>query len=254
MPEPVEPAGEPAARDPARGRLWGALVRPARGQVVVAVLLAVVGFAGVTQVRTNTVDDTYAGLRQQDLIDILDGLAGTTQRAQTEIQSLEETRDDLLSETRSREAALEAARNEAETLSIIAGTVAVTGPGLRVTIKEVAGQVRVEPFIDMVQALRSAGAEAIQINGSVRVVASTSFEDTAGGILAGGEVLSAPFVVDVIGEPEALGSALEFPNGPADQFAEDDVAELTYDELTSLDIESVHELTPPEVAEPQSDR
>jgi uncharacterized protein YlxW (UPF0749 family) len=237
--------------DPGRGRLWRALFRPSRGQLVVAVLLGVVGFAGVTQVRTNTVDDAYAGLRQQDLIDILDGLAGTTQRAQAEIQRLEATRDDLLSETRSREAALEAARNEVDTLSIIAGTVAVTGPGVRITIKEVAGQVRVEPFIDMVQALRSAGAEAIQINGSVRVVASTSFEDVTGGIRAGGEVLTAPFVVDVIGSPEALGAALRFPDGPEDQFAQDGTAELTYDELTSLDIESVREPTPPEVAEAQ---
>jgi uncharacterized protein YlxW (UPF0749 family) len=237
--------------DPGRGRLWRALLRPTRGQLVVAVLLGVVGFAGVTQVRTNTVDDAYAGLREQDLIDILDGLAGTTQRAQAEIQRLEATRDDLLSETRSREAALEAARNEVDTLSIIAGTVAVTGPGVRITIKEVAGQVRVEPFIDMVQALRSAGAEAIQINGSVRVVASTSFEDVKGGIRAGGEVLTAPFVVDVIGPPEALGAALRFPDGAEDQFAEDGTAELTYDELTSLDIESVHEPTPPEVAEAQ---
>jgi uncharacterized protein YlxW (UPF0749 family) len=239
--------------DPARGRLWRALVRPTRGQVIVAVLLAVVGFAGVTQVRTNTVDDTYAGLRQQDLIDILDGLAGQAQRAQAEIQGLEETRDDLLSETRSREAALEAARNEVDTLSIIAGTVAVTGPGVRITIKEVGGQIRVEPFIDMVQALRSAGAEAIQVNGSVRVVASTSFQDAAGGLLVGGRVLKAPFVVDVIGGPEALGAALRFPDGPADQFAKDDAAELTYDELTALDIESVHEPVPPEVAEPQGD-
>jgi len=253
MPETEPRTGPESAPDPGRGRLWRAVVRPTRGQLIVAVLLAVVGFAGVTQVRTNTVDDTYAGLREQDLIDILDGLAGTTQRAQAEIQRLEATRDDLLSETRSREAALEAARNEVDTLSIIAGTVAVTGPGVRITIKEVAGQVRVEPFIDMVQALRSAGAEAIQINGSVRVVASTSFEDVDGGIRAGGEVLKAPFVVDVIGSPEALGAALRFPDGPEDQFTEDDIAELTYDELTSLDIESVHEPTPPEDAEPQSD-
>lgn len=238
-------------QDPARGRLWRALVRPSRGQLVVAVLLAVVGFAGVTQVRTNTVDDTYAGLRQQDLIDILDDLAGTTQRAQAEIQRLEATRDDLLSETRAREGALEAARNEVDTLSIIAGTVAVTGPGVRITIEEVAGQVRVEPFIDMVQALRSAGAEAIQVNGSVRVVASTAFQDAAGGIRVGDQVVKAPFVVDVIGSPEALGAALRFPDGPADQFAKDDAAELTYVELTSLDIESLHEPTPPEVAEPQ---
>lgn len=246
-----DPTGREAREDPARGRLWRALFRPTRGQLVVAVLLAVVGFAGVTQVRTNTVDDTYAGLRQQDLIDILDDLAGTTQRAQAEIQRLEETRDDLLSETSSREAALEAARNELDTLSIIAGTVAVTGPGVRISIKEVAGQVRVEPFIDMVQALRSAGAEAIQVNGSVRVVASTSFQDAAGGILIGGRVVKAPFVIDVIGSPEALGAALRFPDGPADQFAKDDAAELTYDELKALDIESLHEPTPPEVAEPQ---
>jgi uncharacterized protein YlxW (UPF0749 family) len=239
-------------QDPARGRLWRALVRPTRGQLVVAVLLAVVGFAGVTQVRTNTVDDTYAGLRQQDLIDILDDLAGTTQRAQAEIQRLEATRDDLLSETRSREAALEAARNEVDTLSIIAGTVAVTGPGVRITIEEVAGQVRVEPFIDMVQALRSAGAEAIQVNGSVRVVASTPFQDAAGGIRVGDRVVKGPFVVDVIGSPEALGAALRFPDGPADQFAKDDAAELTYVELNSLDIEALHDPTPPEVAEPQA--
>ena len=240
--------------DPARSRLWHALVKPTRGQLVVAVLLAVVGFAAVTQVRINTVDDTYAGMREQDLIDVLDGLADTTQRAQAEIQRLEETRDDLESETSSREAALEAARDEAATLSIIGGTVPVTGPGVRITIKEVTGQVRVEPFIDMVQALRSAGAESIQINGSVRVVASTWFQDVDGGILVDGRILSAPFVVDAIGGPEALGAALRFPNGPEDQFAEDDVAELTYDELTSLDIEAVHEPTPPEVAEPAGDQ
>jgi uncharacterized protein YlxW (UPF0749 family) len=240
--------------DPGRGRLWRALLRPTRGQLVVAVLLGVVGFAGVTQVRTNTVDDAYAGLREQDLIDILDGLAGTTQRAQAEIQRLEATRDDLLSETRSREAALEAARNEVDTLSIIAGTVAVTGPGVRITIKEISGQVRVEPFIDMVQALRSAGAEAIQVNGTVRVVASTSFQDVDGGVLVGGKILSAPFTVDVIGGPEALVAALRFPNGPREQFAEDDAAELTYDELTALDIEAVHEPVPPEIAEAEDDQ
>lgn len=238
---------------PPRSRLWRAMVKPTRGQLIVAVLLAVLGFAAVAQVRTNTVDDTYAGLREQDLIDILDGLADQTQRAQAEIQRLEETRDELRSETSSREAALEQARNEADTLAIIAGTVPVTGPGLRITIEEVNGQVRVEPFIDMVQALRSAGAEAIQINGDVRVVASTSFQDVAGGVLVDGQILSAPFTVDVIGGPEALGAALRFPNGPQEQFAEDGTAELTYDELTAVDIEAVHEPVAPDVAEAQSD-
>src|SRR4051794_16906251 len=190
MPEPeAGPAGAPAAApapQDGRSRLWRAMARPSRGQVVVGLLLALVGFAGVTQVRTNTVDDTYAGLREQDLIDILDGLADRTQRAQAEVQRLEETRDDLDSETSAREAALETARKDADTFAIIAGTVPVTGPGVRITIKEVEGQVTIEPFIDMVQALRSAGAEAIQINGSVRIVASSSFRDVDGGVLVDG--------------------------------------------------------------------
>ena len=112
-------------REDGRSRLWRAVARPNRGQVVVALLLALVGFAGVTQVRTNQVDDTYAGLREQDLIDILNGLAGTTQRAQSEIQRLEATRDDLQSASSARQTALEEARNQAQVLAVLAGTVPV---------------------------------------------------------------------------------------------------------------------------------
>ena len=61
-----EPAPDQTQTPSGRGRLVHALLHPGRRQVVVAVLLALVGFAGVTQVRSNEVDDTYAGLRQQD--------------------------------------------------------------------------------------------------------------------------------------------------------------------------------------------
>ena len=235
--------------EPGRGRLWQALVAPSRAQVTVALLLALVGFAAVTQVITNDVDDTYAGLRQQDLIDVLNGLADTTQRAQAEIERLEEARDDLQSDTNARQAALEQAQADAETLSVLAGVVPVTGPGLRITIEEVNGPVGIGPFIDMVQALRTAGAEAMQVNGEVRLVAQSAFEDETGGILVDGRLLSAPYVVDVIGDPAALGAALQFPDGPEDQFARDGIAELTFEELKALDIEAVRELTEAQYAE-----
>ena len=119
MPD-VERDAEPAVRarrspDPARSRLWRALVKPTRGQLIVAVLLAVVGFAAVTQVRTNTVDDTYAGLREQDLIDVLDGLAGHG-RSGRRPRSSGSRRPATTCSRRpaSREAALEAARDEAD--------------------------------------------------------------------------------------------------------------------------------------------
>jgi uncharacterized protein YlxW (UPF0749 family) len=234
-----------------RSRLWRAFRQPTRGQVVVALLLALVGFAGVTQVRTNQGDDTYAGLREQDLIDVLNGLAGRTQRAEGEIQRLESTRDDLQSDTSARQAALAQARQQAQVLSILAGTVPVRGPGVTITIKEVSGHVRVGPFIDMIQALRTAGAESMQINHEVRVIAQTSFEDGTGGLLVDGQLLEPPFTVDVIGNPDALVAALRFPDGPQDEFAEDDGAELTFQEVTSVDVETTRDAAEADDAQAQ---
>lgn len=228
--------------DDGRSRLWRAVTRPSRGQVVVAVLLALVGFAGVTQVRTNTVDDTYAGLREQDLIDVLNNLANTTQRAQTEIQRLEATRDDLLDDSAARQAALDEARKQVDVLSILAGTVPVTGPGVEVSIDEDAGAIQLTSFIDLVQALRTAGAEAMQVSGeggvSIRVVAQTSFEDAVGGLNVGGRLLEPPYTVEAIGSPDNLVAALRFPDGPEDQFTEDG-AELTYRDRDEVRIDTV---------------
>jgi uncharacterized protein YlxW (UPF0749 family) len=254
MPEQLDPPESPVraddSREDGRSRLWRAVAKPTRGQAVVGVLLALVGFAGVTQVRTNQVDDTYAGLREQDLIDILNGLAGTTQRAQSELQRLEETRDDLQSDTNARQAALDQARNQAEVLSILAGTVPVSGQGVTITIKEASNQVSVGSFIDMIQALRSAGAEAMQINDEVRVIAQTSFEDATGGLFVDNRLLEAPFTIDVIGNPDALGSALRFPDGPQDAF-EDDGAELTFTEVTEVRVETVTDLAEADFAQAQ---
>ena len=246
MPEPATPEPLPSGRR----RLLASLRRPSRRQIVVAILLALVGFAGITQVRSNDVDDTYAGLREQDLIDILNGLAGTSQRADAELRRLERTRDELLSDTSNREAALQQAQSEASNLSILAGLVPVTGPGIRVTITEVTGPVKLDTILNTIQELRTSDAEAMQFNGTVRVVAQTAFEETEGGLLVGGTFVEPPYVIDVIGEPGTLSSAVAFRLGPKYQI-EEDGGEIEVDELPSLDIESVVDPTRPDFAEPQ---
>jgi uncharacterized protein YlxW (UPF0749 family) len=248
MPEPTleqEQPPTPSGRD----RLRRALLRPTRGQLIVAVLLAVLGFAAITQVRFNEVDNTYASLREQDLIDIFNDLAGTSQRAEAEIARLESTRDDLLSSTGAREAALVQAQDEADTLAILAGLVPVTGPGIRITVTEEDGPVEVQDMVDTFQELRTAGAEAIQVNGDVRVVANTAVEDATGGLSIGGQLVTSPYVIDVIGDPHTLAAAVEFPSGPRDLFEEDGAA-VAVDELSSIDIESVVKLPRTEFAEP----
>ncbi len=244
-------SAEPEQRS-GRDRLRHALLRPSRGQVVVAVLLALLGYAAVTQVRFTTVDDTYGSLREQDLIDVLNGLAGTTQRTEVQITRLQRSRDDLLSKTGAREAALAQAQEQADTLSILAGLVPVTGPGIRLTVTEQSGTVEVQSMVDTFQELRTAGAEAIQVNGQVRVVANTAVEDAPGGLVIGGQLVTSPYVIDVIGDPDTLASSgIDFPDGPRDLF-EDDGASVTVDELASLDIESVVKPSEPEYAEPDT--
>ena len=244
-------AEDAGPRPTGRERLLAALTaRPSRGQAVVGVLLAIVGFAAMTQVQSNERDDTYSSLRQSDLIRVLDGLAGTSQRAEDEIDRLRQTRDDLRTSTSSRQAALEQARQEASTLSILAGTVPTVGPGVRITITDDRGEIQDDTILDVIQELRAAGAEAMEFNDKVRVIAQTSVEDTGAGIAVDGEVLDAPYVIDVIGEPTTLAGSLDFATGPVDR-VRDEGGTINFEEPDEVRIDSVVDGAPPRYAEPR---
>lgn len=232
---PDQPAAEERT---ATQRLRQALLRPSRKQVVAGLLLALVGFAAVTQVRVAGTEDTYTGLREQELIDVLEALSGTRQRTEAEIDRLESVAADLRDDTTKRRTAIEQAEGEVDSLSILAGLVPVTGPGVRISITEVEGPLRLESLLDTVQELRTVGAEAIAINGVVRVVAQTSFVEVDGGFRVDGQRIEAPYVIDVIGEPGVLSSAIDFALGPKQQI-ERDGATIEIRELSSVDIEAV---------------
>src|SRR4051812_21676177 len=85
-PDSADPdaAGPPGVEPDGRNRLITALRRPgSRGQVTVALLLAVLGFAAVTQVHANRRDDKYIGARQGDLIQFINNTSLASQRTET---------------------------------------------------------------------------------------------------------------------------------------------------------------------------
>jgi len=235
---PPEPAPDAAPDDPGLQRLRDALFRPSRAQVVVGVLLAALGFAAITQVRTNTTDNSYAGYREQDLVDVLSALADTSQRAQLEISRLEARRRQLETSQQAQSAALAAAQKQEEELGILAGAVPVTGPGLRVTVTEGPQHVDVNSVLDTIEELRSAGAEAMQVNGKVRLVAQSSVQATASGLEIDGVQLTSPYVFDVIGDPHTLHGALDLIDGPIAEF-KDSGAAVDVQEQKALDITAV---------------
>jgi len=252
--EPAEgTGGTPTAPAPSgRDRLFAALRKPgSRGQVTAAVLLAIVGFAGVVQVRANEADDTYAGMRQADLFQILDSLAAASQRAEQEIARLEQDRNALQTSTDSRRAALEQAQQQADVLGILAGTLPAAGPGVRVTVGDPSGTVGTDQILNGLQELRNAGAEAIEINDTVRVVARTAVADGETGIVVDGQQLSAPYTIDAIGNPETLAAALDFTGGFIDDVEGEAIGgTVVVEQVENLEVATTREPGQPEYAEP----
>lgn len=190
------------------------LFRGKRGQAVIAVLLAVLGFAAVTQVRTNSDDTNYAAYREQDLVDLLSALSATSERVQGQIAQLEQTKQHLQQNTNDRQAALQQADKQLSDLEILAGTVPAQGPGIVVTITDPGNQVDTSAFLDLVEELRSAGAEALSFNDRVRVVAASAIDHTDAGLSVDGVVLHSPYVLTAIGDPTTLAGAISFARGP----------------------------------------
>ena len=245
-PDPTTPAPRPQT---GRDRLLGALRRPSRGQAIAGVLVGVLGFAAVTQVRVAGQDDDYDGLREAELVQALNGLQAASRRAERDISGLEETRDRLNNSSERRSAAIEQARTEIATLGVLAGTTAATGPGVKITVDDPRGTIDLNHLLDGIEELRNAGVEAIEINDRVRVVAQTSFEDADAGIRVDGVVLGAPYVIDAIGSPDTLSGALSFSDGFIDD-VEDDGGTVEVEKVDEVEVSVTRRPTAPRYAEP----
>ncbi len=199
-----------------------------RVDLAVAVLLGVLGFAAVVQVRSNSADGPLATARQEDLVQILDELANRNDRLRAEVSTLERTRQELTSGSGTVEAALAENRRREQLLGVLAGTVPARGPGVRLTITDPGGQVTAATLLGALEELRAAGAEAVQVGGpvvpgedetarTVRVVASTAFTDGPdGSVVVDGVRLEPPYRFTVVGESATLATALAIRGGVTD--------------------------------------
>lgn len=237
--------------DQPRSSGWATLYRmarprPTRANFFALLLALLLGLAIATQVR-QTQAQGLEDLREDELVRILDDVSQNGARLEGEITELERTRDGLVEGGDSKEA-IAAAQQRVDTLGILAGTSAATGPGIRLTITDPDRTVDAATLLDTVQELRDAGAEAMQI-GDVRIVASTSFTDTEGGVSVDGTTVSAPFELVVIGDPRTMASAMEIPGGVAETVrGKGGTAKV--DEYTSITVEALHTVSSPRYAQP----
>ncbi|MGI8949467.1 MAG: DUF881 domain-containing protein [Ornithinimicrobium sp.] len=216
MPEPAPPAAPPPME---RRHAWRRLARISRlrltrGNAMAALVTLLLGLALVAQVRSTQAGDLES-LRESDLVGLLDDVSERAERLRDEVRTLEQDKS-RLEGSQGDAAAEEAARSRLRDYQIFAGTVPVTGEGVALVVTDPRGDVSTTVMIDLVQELRDAGAEAIQI-GSVRVVASTWVQVRQDELRVDGRRVDAPYRITAIGDSHTLSGALAIPGGFIDK-------------------------------------
>ena len=221
---PDEPAQQIGDLQPAGVR---GVLRRGRSQLVFgalgALLCVLLGIAIVTQVRQNDSGDSLETARPADLLVLLDSLQQREAALNSEVADLQRTLASLQASGGSDQAAIENAQARLAALSILIGSVSATGPGVTMTIDDAAVGVAPETMLDVINELRNAGAEAMEVQGgqsdpkiSVRVGLDTWVVGRPGALEIDGQTLNPPYTVVAIGDPPTLAAAMNIPGGAMD--------------------------------------
>jgi uncharacterized protein YlxW (UPF0749 family) len=175
---------------------------------------------------------------------ILDDLVKQTDSLEQELVKQRQVLESL--QSGSSEQAREAAQKRLDQLIVLSGSAPVSGPGLQIRITGDLYSVSAFTLLDAIQELRDAGAVAIEINGN-RVVSNTYFLDAPDGIKISQKTIRSPYVVNVIGDPATLETALRIPGGIVETIQTADGA-VAINKSTNVDIDSVVTLEVPEYA------
>ena len=232
------------------------VARRGRSQLVfgalAVVLCVLLGVAIVTQARQTESGDSLETARPADLLVLLDSLQQREAALNTEVADLQRNLAQLQASGSNDQAAIENAQARLAALSILIGTVAATGPGVTLTIEDTAPGVPAETMLDVINELRAAGAEAMEIRGggaTVRVGVDTWVVGTPGALVVDGATLSPPYSVLAIGDPPTLAAAMNIPGGAMDS-VERVGGKMVVQQSDRVDITALRQPKPRQYAQP----
>jgi uncharacterized protein YlxW (UPF0749 family) len=222
--------------------------------VLAALLCLLLGMAIVTQVRQTESGDSLDTARPADLLVLLDSLQQREAALNTEVADLQKTLAQLQASGSSDQAAIDNAKARLSALSILIGTVAATGPGVTITIDDIAPGVSPETLLDVINELRAAGAEAIQIGqgdqpSAVRVGVDTWVAGSAGALVIDGVTMSPPYSILAIGDPPTLAAAMNIPGGAMDSVKRVG-GTMTVQQAQSITVSALRQPKPRQYAQP----
>jgi uncharacterized protein YlxW (UPF0749 family) len=192
--------------------------RPAGARLTLGVAIALL--AGVLVLANQSqpvVEDARVG-RRVELVELIhaeqarvDALATRVEELSAQVIGLQSTHADDVE-------AVGVLRAQVDDMALGTGLTPVRGPGLQVELTD--SPMRTSPSGDLndlviheqdlqavINALWAGGAEAMTVQGQ-RVLATTAIRCVGNTLLLHGRVYSPPYIIEAIGEPEALETAL----------------------------------------------
>lgn len=225
--------------------------------VLAAVLCVLLGIAIATQVRQTRSGDALSNARPADLLVLLDSLQQREAALNTEVSELQRNLAAVQSAGSSDQAAIANAQSRLADLSILIGTVAATGPGVRIDIEDPGPGVAPETMLDVINELRAAGAETLEISAgeirsgrqSVRVGVDTWVSGGPGNLVVDSLTLRPPYSLAAIGDPPTLAAAMNIPGGAVDS-VERVGATMTVVTSDRIEITALRQPKPRQYAQP----
>ena len=184
-------------------------MRSPRAQLALAAVALVLGFLAIVQLRAQGSGGGLQDLSAQDLTVLIANLNQRNTELSTEISSLEGTLASLRAAQSNGATSLGGLQDDLGRIRRWAGLDPVRGRGVAV---EVSGPLGPDVVSDLLNDLRLAGAEALEVGGS-RVTAASVVAGSPGALTIDGSFIPAAFEVRAIGNPVNLTAALTRPGG-----------------------------------------
>lgn len=199
-----------------------------KGELAIVVVCVLLGALLAVQLRSVKVNSA-ASAANTGRLETLQGMYNeATEKLDAAQAQLTETQKELQrfrEEAASGSSVNEALMAEVDKMELQSGLVDVEGPGVMVSLRDsssvnVTGDeqdyiIHDNDLLSIINELRSAGAEAISLNGE-RLLATSEVRCTGATVTVNGRRYTAPFVFNAIGDSATLYNALTMRNGVVD--------------------------------------
>ena len=198
------------------------------GEYAVTAVCVVLGFLLALQLKSvqrNTAEDATSAGRLETLQERYNDLSDQNKGLEEQVAQLQSELDAYRDQAASGGQAGEALKAEVKRLETLAGFTDVEGPGVTIIMQDSTAVnttgdeadylIHDSDLLSVINELRSAGAEAISLNGE-RLIATSEVRCTGAVVTVNGRRYAAPYIIFAIGDPTTLYNALTMRNGVVD--------------------------------------